>query len=237
MFKKIKKIIRSLIGLRNDTDYYSQGGEDAIVFNTFTYLIPVKNGFYIDIGAYHPFKHSNTYLLYKAGWKGINIDPRPGSKALFNHYRRRDINIEAGIAANDGKMIYYMLDDISTMNTFSKDNLERNDLLNKVTKTVDVSVFTLNSLLQQYPHVKTVDYLNIDAEGFEMEVLSGLDFSLFAPRLISIEQNDILNFEDVLSSVVAKYLISKGYSPYAKNILLSNVSTVFYIHNQTSHLE
>ena len=70
---------------------YSQNGEDLIL-NRF--LENKKNGFYIDIGAHHPIRFSNTYLFYKKGWRGINIDAMPGSMDLFNKIRSRDINIE-----------------------------------------------------------------------------------------------------------------------------------------------
>lgn len=123
MLRKIKTQFRSFLGTKNDTDYYSQGGEDAIISKTFLYVLPVQKGFYLDIGAYHPFKHSNTYLLYKAGWRGMNIDPRPGAKKIFDKHRKGDLNIEAGIAAIDGKMTYYMLGG-DIMNTFSKKTLK-----------------------------------------------------------------------------------------------------------------
>jgi FkbM family methyltransferase len=234
MIKSIKKNIRSILGIKNDTDYYSQGGEDAIVSKTFSYLLPTEQGFYVDIGAYHPFKHSNTYILYKAGWHGMNIDPRPGFKALFDRYRNRDINIEAGIAAENGALTYYILEEGSTMNSFSRENLERLGVLEQVKKTVEVPVLTLRSLAEKYPEAARVDYLNIDAEGFEMEILAGLDGKTFRPRVISIEQNDILTFAEVLDSAACRFLAEKGYRPYAKNVLLSNVSTVFYIRDDRS---
>lgn len=221
-----------MIGLKNDTDYYSQAGEDAILSKTFSYLLPVKNGFYVDIGSYHPFRHSNTYLLHKAGWKGVNIDPRPGSKALFDRHRPNDINIEAGIGGANGSMTYYMLADSSTMNTFSKDNLVRLGIFDQVKQTVEIPVFTFASLLEQYPAIKCIDYLNIDAEGFEMEILNGLNGDTVMPKLITIEQNDVLTFQDVLQSPVAKFLENLGYTAYAKNLLLGNVSTIFYIRNE-----
>lgn len=228
MIRKIKRKIRHLLGIKNDTDYYSQAGEDAIVSKSFSYLLPVKKGFYIDIGAYHPYKHSNTYILYKDGWSGMNIDPRPGSKKMFEKYRGRDINIEAGIASKDGNMTYYMLGETSTMNTFSKENLIRLGLLEKVKKVVDVPVYALDTLLKQHKEIQYIDYLNIDAEGFEMEILMGLDFSNISPTIISLEQNHVFGLKDVLDSQVSIYMADKGYIPYAKNIILADVSTVFY---------
>ena len=75
-------------------DSYSQEGEDLIINRL---IDSKKNGFYIDIGAHHPFRFSNTYKFYKMGWNGINIDAMPGSMKLFREKRPRDINIECGI--------------------------------------------------------------------------------------------------------------------------------------------
>lgn len=229
MIRHLKKQLRSLLGIKSETDYYSQGGEDAIISKTFAYFIPIPNGVYLDIGAYHPYKHSNTYLLYKSGWNGINVDPRPGTKLLFDKIRKRDINVEAGIGSRDGLMTYYILDENSTMNSFSKENLEKLGIFGHVKRTIEVPVFTVESLLKQYQKIKKIDYLNIDAEGFEMEILSGINYDAIAPKVISIEQNDILTFADVQESEACKLLSDKGYVPYAKNILLKNVSTVFYV--------
>jgi FkbM family methyltransferase len=235
MLRKIKMKLRLLLGIRNDTDFYSQGGEDAIASLIFINVLPVKNGFYIDIGSYHPFKHSNSHLLFKAGWRGMNIDPRPGSKELFDRHRKGDINIEAGIGEANGKMSYYMIGENSTMNSFSKENLKQLGLLDNVKRTLDVPVYTLNTILEQHPSVKTIDYLNIDAEGYEMEVLSGIDFAKIPPSVISIEQNNVFSLMDVIESPVAQFLSGKGYIPLAKNVILSQVSTVFYIRKDGCH--
>ena len=96
--------------------YYSQGGEDAVLQHIFSNK---KNGFYVDVGANHPMHYSNTYLLYKRGWSGINIDPNPASIKLFNWHRRRDCNINCGIAEEATKKEYYMFNHQSC-NTFSK---------------------------------------------------------------------------------------------------------------------
>ena len=230
--RTIKRLARKLIGKKNDTDFYAQGGEDAIVSNIFNYVCPTQKGFYIDVGAYHPFKHSNTYLLHKAGWRGLNIDPRPGSKALFDKYRPRDINVEAGIAATEGSMTYYIVGDDSTMNSFSSENLASLGMLDKVVRTIDVPVHTLSSILSNHPEIEKIDYLNIDAEGFETEVLSGLDSSSIRPSIVSLEQNAVFTLNDVLTSETCKFLSARGYTPIAKNMILREVATVFYARNE-----
>lgn len=192
MIKKAKLLVRKLLGIKTDTYFYSQAGEDAIVWQIVKSILKIQNGFYVDVGAYHPFSHSNTYLLYKAGWRGMNIDPAYGMKKQFDRYRPEDINIEAGIAEENTEMDYYILEEGSTMNSFSKDNLKRIGQIQNISRTVSVPVFRLDYLISQYPALNKIDYLNIDAEGFEMEILRTVDFEKHAPSILSIEQNNIL---------------------------------------------
>lgn len=229
MISLFKEKIRKALGIEAETDFFSQAGEDAIVWNTFLYRVPKKRGTYVDIGAYHPIKYSNTYLLYKAGWRGINVDPRPGSKALFDRYRAADINVEAGIASAEGSMTYYFISEDSTVNTFSKDNLDRLGMLDQVTKTFEVPVLTLASLLDRHQNVQEVDYLNIDAEGFELEILGGLDDTKIRPTVISLEQNGVFALSDVFETEAYRFLSERRYVPFAKNLVVRDVSTVFYI--------
>lgn len=93
--------MRDLYFVRFHTKSYSQEGEDLLLSRIFG---DKKDGFYIDVGAHHPFRFSNTYLLYKRGWRGINIDAMPGSMKLFNRFRPRDINIECGVASGGGEL-------------------------------------------------------------------------------------------------------------------------------------
>jgi FkbM family methyltransferase len=226
--RALKNLIRLAFGFRNDTDYFAQCGEDAVVSSIFRHVFETNVGFYFDIGAYHPYRHSNTYLLYRAGWQGINVDPRPGTKDLFDRYRPRDINVEAGIASADGAMTYYMVGEDSTMNTFSRENLETLGIFDRVLRTIEVPVWSLPSLLSRYPDITKIDYMNVDAEGFEMEILEGLDRSKLKPTIISIEQNGIFSLADVLTSETCSRMARIGYAPIAKNVILRNVATVFY---------
>ncbi len=226
----VKTFLRKLIGLRNDTDFYSQSGEDAILLTTAQQLLGGYKGYYLDIGAYHPFRHSNTYLLYRSGWSGVNVDPRPGSKTLFDRFRPRDLNIEAGVGAVDALMTYYWISENSTMNTFDRGNLERLGLAEKIQREIPVPVFSFSSLISKFGVRTSIDYLNIDAEGFEMEILQGIPFEMISPRIIALEQNGVFSLKDVLDSPVTRFLEAKGYVPYAKNFILKSVATVFYCH-------
>ena len=93
---------------------YSQNGEDLII-NRF--LNNKKKGFFVDVGAHHPIRFSNTFLFYKKGWSGINIDAMPGSMKYFNKYRPRDINIEMGVGIKKNRSIFYQFNE-PALNTF-----------------------------------------------------------------------------------------------------------------------
>jgi len=95
---------------------YSQEGEDLILLRIFE---KKRIGFYVDVGAHHPFRFSNTYRFYLRGWRGINIDPMPGSMRLFNKFRKRDINLELAVGENEDTLIYYMFNE-PALNTFDE---------------------------------------------------------------------------------------------------------------------
>ena len=93
---------------------YSQNGEDLIL-NRF--LENKEKGFFIDVGAHHPIRFSNTYLFYKKGWSGINIDAMPGSMTKFNKIRPKDINIEKGVGIKNDKLIFYQFNERPSQKT------------------------------------------------------------------------------------------------------------------------
>lgn len=83
---------------------YAQDGDDIILSQLFS---STSNGFFVDVGAHHPFRFSNTYLLYKKGWNGINIDPNAESISLLNRYRSRDKNIQIAVSEVNEKVWYF----------------------------------------------------------------------------------------------------------------------------------
>ena len=129
IFKSIlpAKFLRILKNIKNDyfSEFahksYSQEGEDMILRRIFENQ---ENGFYVDVGAHHPKRFSNTYFFYKHGWKGINIDALPNSMSLFKKLRPRDVNIEQPISDNVESLTYYHFNE-PALNGFSKDLSEK----------------------------------------------------------------------------------------------------------------
>lgn len=195
--------------------YYGQLGEDIVLGHLFS---SKRKGFYIDVGAYHPMHYSNTYLLYKKGWSGINIDPNPSSIFLFNIHRRRDINLNFGISEEAAAKPYFIFNHQSC-NTFSpeqKEAMQKKSFI-RLIKEIMVSCFPLQKILDEYALKKEIDLLNIDAEGMSMEILRSLDWKRTHPKVICIEDDDFdfLKKEN-FGSAVFQFLSEHSYTLYAK---------------------
>ena len=98
-----------------------QEGEDVLLARFFDYK---KEGFYVDVGAHHPKRFSNTFFLYKLGWRGINIEPNHDVKKIFDEIRSGDINVEMAIANNESEKTFYMFQE-TALNTFSQSLAEQ----------------------------------------------------------------------------------------------------------------
>jgi FkbM family methyltransferase len=196
-----------------EKSYYSQSGEDVILEKLFAHK---KNGIYIDVGAYHPLHYSNTYLLYKKGWHGINIDPNPESIKLFGEKRKRDINIHTGILATERNAPYYVFNHQSC-NTFSeshKKEIEQTSYAELI-RTDIVRCAPLSTILKQYlPTSKPIDLLTIDVEGHDIDVLKSHNWEAYPPGVIVVEDISF-TVEHPEKSAVYTLLHKKGYMLYA----------------------
>lgn len=212
--------IKLLFIYRNDS--YSQEGEDLIIDRIFD---SKKKGFYVDIGAHHPFRFSNTFKFYKKGWNGINIDAMPGSMKLFRQTRPRDINIECGISKNETKLNYYIFNE-RALNTFSRIEAQsKNNIGNyKILKIEEINTTTLSSIFTKYlPDKMTIDFLTIDVEGLDLEVLESFDLNKYKIPFILIEDL-IYDLDEIIkSSQTYKYLTRYNYK-----IISKTKNTVIY---------
>lgn len=201
------------------TASYSQCGEDVCLFSMLeTEYLPPYKGFFIDIGALHPLRFSNTQFFYDRGWKGINIDATPGSMIEFNKRRPLDINIEAGITDKNDELFYYMFKE-PALNSFNEEmakiNIENGwELLEKR----KIKTYSINEILDKYlPADQKIDFINIDTEGHELEILKSFNFEKYAPNFFLIE--DLKFGEDSTEyqfSDIYKLLKTNGYKPIAR---------------------
>lgn len=208
--------LRRLLGQDMDMDpthCYAQNGEDLILDR---FLDGAPNGFYVDVGAHHPVRFSNTYLFYRRGWRGINIDAMPGSMQKFNKVRPRDINIECGVASSAGKLMYHRFNE-PALNTFDAAEAAHKDKEPyQLIDTVEIAVERLDALLARHlPFGQQIDFLSVDVEGKDEEVLRSNDWSRYRPRFILAEtlHTDMLSLGEC---PVVQCLRSVGYTPVGK---------------------
>ena len=195
---------------------YSQEGED-MVLERFFHDRPI--GFYVDVGAHHPKRLSNTYRLYRRGWRGLNIDANPGSMAIFKQIRPRDINVEAAASLTSEKLTYYVFNE-ATLNTFRRDlAMERVSGAYSIIEEISIMTAPLWQLLNRYVPTDTmIDLLTIDVEGLDYDVLQSNDWSRYSPEYILVECLGASTLEQASVDPVAKLLSDHHYSIVAKTM-------------------
>lgn len=201
---------------------FAQEGEDIILGRIFG---SQSSGFYVDIGAHHPRRFSNTYLFYCRGWRGINIDAMPGSMAPFNRIRSRDINLEIPVMRQRGKLTYYQFNE-PALNGFSKDLSDSRNGLNdyKILRTIDIEGKPLSEILYEHIPLNTeIEFLSVDVEGLDLEVLESNDWSRFRPKVVLAEvlANSLATIQ---ANPICRFMENNRYQVYAKA-----VNTVFFL--------
>lgn len=166
---------------------YSENYEDIIIDDL---LGNKRNGFYVDIGANDPLRGNNTMRFYKRGWSGINIEPNKAHCRKFVAKRPRDITLNIGISQKAGKGIFFSFFP-DTRSTFSETCAKR--LVNRGFKLVSSSEIELRPLadiLEEYGNNRTIDFMSVDTEGYDKQVLLRNNWDKFRPLIICVESGD-----------------------------------------------
>ena len=189
---------------------YSHWGVDLII----TKLLNSKNkGIYIDVGCHHPFLNNHSYLLYKSGWEGINIDIDYNSIDMFNFFRKSDVNIQTAVTDHKGEVDLFFYHNRAAKNTISK------EFGSDAKEQKKINSDTLNNIIENSKFKNSkIDFVSIDVEGNEMNVLNGFDLKKYKPKLILLEfilpnkkefyEKDI---NEITNSEVYKFLIKNEY--------------------------
>lgn len=179
-----------------------------------------NNGIYIDIGCNHPIKYNNTYLLYKKGWHGINIDLDKKSIDQFNKLRKRDINIQALVTSfDDEEKNLYFYHERSAINTLSKKLAEnRSQQYKEIKKIKGIS---LNTIIENSKFNESkISLLSIDIENYEYEVLKKFNFNKYKIDIIVTEITDTniknleiynLSLENIFETNLYKLMLKNNY--------------------------
>jgi len=194
---------------------YSFNAVDLII----DYIFKNKNnGFYLDVWSQHPISNNNTYLLFKRGWSGINIDLDKKNIDLFNTARPNDINLNLAISSDVAEKKLYFYHDKSPINTLDK--VVSDFQTATVKKIKRIKTTTLDIALQNLKFNNKIDYMNLDVEGHEMDIFKAFDLSLYKPSIISVEFLDLdmkylefknNNLQRIVNSDLYKHLLNNKY--------------------------
>ena len=165
---------------------YSMEGEDLELLRI---TKNINQGFYVDAGCYHPLHLSNTFLLHKKKWSGLNIDLSEFTIDLFNYMRPNDVNIHSAISNSEKEVIVYHQKKISQLTTIKK-SIAQERMQGPIKEKKMISKKLTTILNDSKFCNRKIDFLNIDLEGADMSALQSLDFEIYRPKIICVEITD-----------------------------------------------
>ncbi|MBI3543215.1 MAG: FkbM family methyltransferase [Deltaproteobacteria bacterium] len=209
------RLFKRKLGLDGQLSY-SQCGEDVIVAFLLE-LLKIESPTYLDIGAHHPTRLNNTYLLYKRGCRGVNVEPDPNLIRAFHRLRKRDVNVNVGIGPKAGKLDFFVMS-VPTLNTFSEAEARRCERESgfKIVEKLPIEVMTFDAVVARHLG-RTPDFVSVDVEGYDLEVLRSIDFAKHRPRVFCVET---LSFSQTRATArkneaIHALLHEAGYRTYA----------------------
>ncbi len=222
LINKILKPIPSRIVSSYAKTTFSQCGEDSIVEYIFR-LRGIQNPTYLDIGAHHPFYLSNTALFYETGSRGINIEANPNLIGEFFLHRPEDVNLNLGISAVKSEMDFFILSDPS-LSTFSGEEAKKTAIDGKIRiiETRKIILETVGDILSKYNNNIFPDFMSLDVEGLDTEIIKSIHFKKIWPKVICIEAAEYSPIgTGARKSDLIDYIVAQGYYEYANTNLNS----------------
>lgn len=206
VFRKLF-LLRKLFLTRNSRRHFGQSGEDIFIVRQFPKSF---TGFFVDVGCYHPTKYSNTFRLYKRGWRGVNIDIDKIKIEAFQMRRPGDTNIQCAVSTHTGKLSYWTNGFYSLVVTLEKAFTKERPKYDY--QEHQVKADTLTNILERTSYRdRQIDLLSVDAEGHDLPVLQSLDFKRYQPKLIAVEMQE-KTLDEILKSELFGFLRIKGYA-------------------------
>lgn len=219
IFKEKKRIRKPITSLGSRTKFrktsFSQCGEDLII-NHILGEKGIKRPTYLDIGAHDPYYLNNTALFYLSGSRGVNIEPDPELFKRFIRPRKKDVNLNIGVAEKNGILELHIMSS-PTLNTFSKKEAKEYEKKGyPIVKIQKIRVCNINTLLRRYFNKSAPNILSIDIEGLDYQILNLIDYARYSPDIICAETIEFTN--DGTGSKderITRLLKRNGYSVYA----------------------
>ncbi len=194
--------------------FFGFNAEDQVIQ---TLLRHPKNGFYVDVGCNHPIRFSNTFIFYMRGWKGLTIDANSELIDLHKKIRPKDISVCCAVSDSEKMVVFTKFKDHS-ISSISEEYVKEVENAVPIVSEENMKTKTLNSILREHNAPNEFDFLSIDVEGYDFEVLSSINLTQYKPRLIVIEMRKFC-FENLRSNNICSYLEKNGYKLIAYYII------------------
>jgi FkbM family methyltransferase len=189
---------------------YAQNFEDVLLQRVFA---DTSSGFYIDVGAADPVVDSVTKHFYERGWQGINIEPLTHSYRALCADRPRDRNLNVGLSNVEKTLTFYETPSQPQWSTLSKVLSENFRRAGVPVVERSIPVTTLARVCVQYVD-RPIDFLKIDVEGCERDVLEGADWKRWRPRVLVIETNNYRDWEPLLLGADYLFALYEGINRF-----------------------
>lgn len=162
---------------------YAENGEDVILRRAF----PGPKGFYVDVGTAFPTVASVTKHFYDQGWCGINIEPHKGMYALLKKDRTKDVNLDCAVGSRPGRATMTHFSDSFGLSTLDASVIKKHKAAGLKVSTTSVMVRTLDAILQHHAKNRRIDFMKIDVEGGEKDVLRSCNLATWHPTVLVVE--------------------------------------------------
>jgi FkbM family methyltransferase len=197
---------------------FSQNGEDLILDALLEHR---RSGFYVDVGCNHPTHISNSYRFYLRGWSGIAIDANREFASEWARIRPRD-SFRVACVSDEPREVEFKIFDSRALSSIGGERFYDNDEHYRLVRVDRMQTQTLTDLLQDCRAPAEFEFLSVDVEGHDFEVMRSLDFQRYSPEIILVELNGTdIDVAQIAGSNMAQYLAQFSYQPIAA--LWSNV--------------
>lgn len=196
---------------------FSQSGEDMIIDFIFE-VLQIRHPTYLDLGAHHPRLYSNTNHFYRRGSRGVNVEADPSLCELFVEERPADVNLNVGVGVGELGVLPFYIMSVPTLNTFSRDEAERCVEMgtHRIVNVIDVELCNVNDIIKEHFSGESPDFISVDVEGLDLEIVKSLDLRRYRPVVICVETITYSeNFDGEKIKEVESYLQRYGYFLYA----------------------
>ena len=171
--------------INRDLGIHGQKAEDLVID---AFLGVRKNGFYVDVGANDPNINNNTKRFYDRGWSGINIEPNPIRADALRTARPKDTVLNLGASSIDGELRFHIFD-VDALSTFNTEQAKVFSKTNQLVGTESIKVRKLSTILAEHADGQHIDFMSVDVEGYELDVIAGNDWKKYRPELLVMEIN------------------------------------------------